>query len=60
MPLRHLPDKRNKKYDYKVFSVDTVEQELLDKMSNDWYELDYAITRPDKIYLVFRRSTYND
>jgi hypothetical protein len=35
MPLRHLPDKRNKKYDYKVFSVDTVEQELLDKMSND-------------------------
>lgn len=60
MPLRHLPDKRNKKYDYKVFPVDTVEQKLLDDMANEWYELDYAITRPEKIYLVFRRCTYND
>ena len=51
-------DKREKKYEYKVFAVDTVEQELLDELSGDWYELDYAITRPEKIYLVFKRPAH--
>ena len=53
---RFIDWKKNRKiYDYKVYAVDTIEQELLDELSNQWFELDYAITRPDKIYLVFRR-----
>jgi len=55
MPRFRDPKKWQKVYDYKVYAVDTVEQQLLDEMSECWYELDYAITRPDKIYLVFRR-----
>ena len=53
---RFIDWKKNRKvYDYKVYAVDTVEQELLDKLSNEWFELDYAVQRPDKIYLIFRR-----
>lgn len=50
-------NKTDKIFDYKVFAVDTVEQQMLDDMSEQWYELDYAVQRPDKIYLIFRRYT---
>lgn len=62
MPLYQLPDKRKRKYEYKVHAVSSVEEELLNNMAGEWYELDYVIAKDTLpvIYLVFRRYTYND
>lgn len=62
MPLYQLPDKRKRKYEYKVHAVNSVEEELLNNMAGEWYELDYVIAKDTLpvIYLVFRRYTYND
>ena len=40
---------------FKVFIVDTIEQELLDEMSKDHRDLQWCITKKDKIYLVFKK-----
>ena len=55
---RFVDWKKNRKvYDYKVCTVDTIEQELLDELSNQWYELDYVIAKDTLpvMYLIFRR-----
>lgn len=62
MPLYQLPDKRKRKYEYKVHAVTAIEEDLLNNMAGEWYELDYVIAKDtiSVIYLVFRRYTYND
>lgn len=60
MPLYWLWNPNKRKYKYKVFAVDTIEQDLLDEMWNDGREIDYAVTRPEKIYLIFRKYMYED
>ena len=62
MPLYQLPDKRKRKYEYKVHAVTAIEEDLLNNMAGEWYELDYVIAKDTipVIYLVFRRYTYND
>lgn len=60
MPLYWCWNPNKRKYKYKVFAVDTIEQDLLDEMWNDGREIDYAITRPEKIYLIFRKYMYED
>lgn len=62
MPLYPLPDKRKRKYEYKVHAVTIIEEDLLNNMAQQWYELDYSIPMQQQnvIYLVFRRYTYND
>ena len=62
MSLYPLPDKRKRKYEYKVHAVNSVEEELLNKMAEEWYELDYVIAKDTLpiIYLVFRRYTDNE
>jgi len=62
MPLYQLPDKRKRKYEYKVHAVTAIEEDLLNNMAGEWYELDYVIAKDTLpvIYLVFRRYTYND
>lgn len=60
MPLYWWWNPNKRKYKYKVFAVDTIEQDLLDEMWNDGREIDYAVQRPDKIYLIFRKYMYED
>ena len=50
-------NKTKQAYEYKVHAVTTVEEDLLNNMASQWYELDYSILveRQNKIYLVFRR-----
>ena len=57
MPMFSEWKKNRKRYDYKVYPVDTIEQELLDELSNQWYELDYVIAKDTLpvMYLIFRR-----
>ncbi len=62
MPRYTLSDKRTARYEYKVHAVTAVEEELLNNMAEEWYELDYVIAKDTipVIYLVFRRYTDNE
>ena len=40
---------------YKVFIVDTIEQQLLDDMAKESWDLNWCFVKWDKIYLVFKK-----
>ena len=42
-------------FKYKVFVVDTIDQELLDEMSKDYWDLSRCFVKWNKIHLIFKK-----